>query len=368
MKWSIGALVAGFLLIGSSPVAAQDDMVDPGVDMVDPADEITADMALEDELDDVLADEPGEEGKAWNVSGLIRTGIGQGTFAQTSNDTEWEGEIESGAGAFNRVNMLFALTPSYSLGDFSFSGTIAVVQWLTAGGGMNAPYETRLQDTSLSAGWSGHTFESSKIRVAPSVTLTLPTSTLSRTQTLIADTSASVGISRNFFERLTLSYGLAGGKSFHQYTTPVVNIERIGMENALYRPGGAEDIEPGRIAIGGYNSEYMVGNSLSAGMRLWGDFSASASYGLYTYWTYRTPDADEFTNERSCTGRCTAQITSNVLALSYKVNDWMGLQGRLMTQQPPKTADNKSFRFPFWNFTGAAANYSYLQFAVSGTY
>jgi hypothetical protein len=266
--------------------------------------------------------------------------------------------------------MVFGLAPSYTLGDFSFGASISFAQWLTSGGEWfsNGPYETRLRDIGLSAGWKGHTFESTKILVTPSLGLRLPTSALSRTQTLLVDTSASVGVSRNFFSRLTLSYALSGAKSFHQYTSPVINVDRIGADNAIFRAGGAEDIEPGRFAIDGYNSEYMVGNALSASMQLWGSFSASASYGIYTYWTYFANNDDEFASELSCTGRCTSQITSNALALNYGVNDWLSVQTSLNTVQPPKTADNKSFRFPFWNFSGAAANYSSIQLGLSGSY
>jgi hypothetical protein len=362
IRWSAAA-AAALLFVGVAPAVAQDDAAGE-------AEDVNAELTLEEEIDTVLAEEAAEEkkDKPWSVSGSIRTSVGQGTFVRPSNDTEFAGEIHDGRGAYNRVNLVFGIAPSYTVGDFSFSGSIALLQWLTAGGGINGPYETRLQDLSFGAGWKGHTFESTGIRLTPSVSLTFPTSAVSRTTTMIVDTGASVGLSRNFFGRLTLSYGLSGSKTFHQYTSPVVNIERIGVENAIYRIGGAEDVEPGRIAIEGYNSEYMVGNALSASMRLWGDFSASASYGIYTYWTYYANNDDEFASEYSCTGRCTSQITSNALALSYRLNDWVGLRASLNTAQPPKTADNKSFRFPFWNFGGAAANYSSIQFAVSGSY
>src|SRR5690554_6691072 len=133
MNWSAGAIAAALLFIGSSSVFAQEPEVEPVVDVEEPVVEPVAEPALapsetiasetdlEDELDAVLGEQAGA-GKAWSISGTIRTSIGQGTFVSPSNDTAYGDEIESGAGAFNRVNLVMGLAPSYTVGDFTFGG------------------------------------------------------------------------------------------------------------------------------------------------------------------------------------------------------------------------------------------------------
>lgn len=327
--------------------------------------------------DDDLVEGQDEDDRPWGVSASLRSMVGQGTFASVSNDSEWAGQVDDGSNAFDRWNLVFGITPSYEVGDFSFSANLSWVQWLTPGGGnatssasggANEPYQFRFQDISVDAGWRSFTWDALGITASPSMSLRLPTSKVAQMETLLADVGLGVGLQRTFFDKLTLVGELSGSKAFHEFTSPVVEIDTVGQDNVIYRPGGAEDIEPGRIAVDGRNIEYTVGGTVGASFSLPADLSATINYGLFNYWTYDVENDDEFMSEYATPGRGWSQVSLGTFGLSYQVNDWIGTSLMATTIQTPKTADNQSFRFPFWNFTGAAANSTGITFAVTGTY
>ncbi|MBA2664703.1 MAG: hypothetical protein H0U74_20620 [Bradymonadaceae bacterium] len=329
-----------------------------------------AEVALDAELDSVLGEDAALASKPWSVSGGLRMVVGQGTFMTASNNTQYADTIAAPNNAYDRVGLVLSLSGAYRVSEFSFGLGIGMTQWLTANSTSiaNEAAEFRLQDISLSAGWNGHTFESTGISISPGLSFSLPTSKTSRASTLLFDSSLSVDISRTFFSKLTLAYSLSGTKFFHQFTSPTISLEEVGFENALYRAG--EQVSPTHIAIDGYNSEFAVGNALSASIPIWSTLSASVSYGLYSYWTYYQNNDDQFAPDAaiSCSGRCMSQVTANSVGLRYGINDWLNVRGSLNTTQPPKTSDNKSFRFPFWNFNGPASNYSSFNLSIGASY
>jgi hypothetical protein len=336
----------------------------------------------QDEIDDLLGpdDEIGEDSdddRAWGVNVALRSVVGQGTFARVSNDTEWAGQVDDGRGAFNRWNLVLSLNPTYEIGDFTLGATLSWVQWLTPGGGnlsssvsggANEPYQFRFQDIGLDADWRTFTIDALGINATPSLSVRLPTNVTSRMETLLFDAGLNLALTRTFFDKLTLMGTLYGAQWFHEYTSPVVDIDVVGHDNVHYRAGGAEDIEPGRIAVSGRNIQYQLSTSLGASLSLPADFSATISYGLHNYWTYDVPNDDEFMSEHAKPGRGWAQTSVGSFGLSYRVNEWMSTSVMATTLQSPKTSDNKSFRFPFWNFSGAASNSSGVTFMVSGSY
>jgi hypothetical protein len=63
-----------------------------------------------------------------------------------------------------------------------------------------------------------------------------------------------------------------------------------------------------------------------------------------------------------------SQAVSTSAKLSYRLNKYLRFSGGIGSFMSPKTTDNKSFRFPFWNTEGAAANRSWVQLGVKATY
>jgi hypothetical protein len=178
-------------------------------------------------------------------------------------------------------------------------------------------------------------------------------------------TAVNATLVRPFFERLTLALSLTGQKYWHGRKTASVSRDETDV---LFRDGGAEDLGPNRVAIGGYNTEYLLSTGGTLQIKILDDLSANIYYGLNNYWTYDTGETDQFSSEFAQGGRGHSQLAIGQLQLSYSVNRYLKIKGGTLSIQPPKTADQNSFRFPFWNFEGAAANYSALQLAVEGRY
>ena len=352
----VAALVAACCLIVPATVVAQpmpEPEVDPGTD--DPDD------VAEDELDD--------DDRDWSVSGSLRMRVGQGTFASIANDSEHADNVHDGSGAFNRVSMGVGINPTYQWGDYEFSGEIGYSQYLSAGGGSVRPYEGRFQDIELSASREGYTVDAIGVTISPSARVTLPASKSSRAATMIAGTGLSLGFSKTFFDQLTLSYGLGGSRNFHQYTAPVGNIDEIGEENALYRVDGTEAIEAGRFIMPGrLNTQWGMSHSLSAMVMFGGKVMAMANYSLSSSWTYAAAYDDEFSSQYQCETRCSGQMAMGMINVSYILNETMSLSFGMANAQSPKTADQRSYNFPFWNFSGAASNSSSISMGVMGRY
>ena len=362
------------LLLVATPAFAEEEGTPAEAPAEAPAEETTesaeeADATAQASADgEEAADEEApaaEEGKDWSVTATLLTSVSQGTFADVSNDTEWAGKIDDGDNAFDRVNLVYDLSGSYSLGDFSLSSGLTWVQWLTDGGGFNGPGEVRFQDIPLSIDWAGHSFESTGISVGSGVSFSFPTSATSQISTLIVGTSAYASVRRTFLETLGVSLTLSGGKDFHEYKGPVVDSEEV---DAIARTGGSEVLGSGLILVDGINTEYFLSTSLGLSFGIWDKLRGSVSYSFSNFWSYDWNNDDDLAASRADAGRGLTQRTDARFGLSYPVLDYFTLALSTRTYQAPKTDDNKSYRFPFWNTTGAARNFSSVRLAVVGSY
>ncbi len=370
MTWNAKPLAAAslaVLLMTPAIASAQDapDVMDDSVDTTE--DEVDTEVGeeAEDEVDD----------RPWAVSGTVSMNAYQGLLASPSNDTEFAGEIDDGSGAYNIAYMLTSVEPSYRWREFDFSADIAYLQYLTAAGGFNESYEGRFQDISLTAEWDGYSHDGTGISVSPSFDLALPTSSRARAMTMLASTSLGVNVTRTFFDDLTLVYGLTGSRVFHEYTSPVMNVEEVGDEGAIYRTGGTEAVEPGRFAVDGINTQWGLVNSLGAMFAITEKLNATVMYQHSAGWSYSITEDDEYASERQCTGRCpgrsangrSAELGAGMLSLSYAASPNLAITSALTTMRAPRTADNKSYNFPFWD-SNMASNASYLTLSFTGSY
>lgn len=323
-------------------------------------------------------DESDEESdKNWEINGKVASRVGQGTFADLENDSGIGGEEKPVGQAYDRVNMIYTLNPTYSWKEFKFGAEFQLVHWLTSGGGIygipaaggaNDASDVYFQDITLSGKWKGHTFESIGLKLAPTLEIGLPTHKYSRNNTKYFDASGSLALTKRFFERLTLQGQLGAAKYFYRYKTPAVSLDRVGDENVLYRPGEAEDLGNGLVSVGGYNLSHSFSFGGAANVKIVDRLSASISYFFINFYSYPGPERDEFTAEAAQPGTNLSQVISTGVSLSYKANDWLSMNLGTGSYMSPKTADNKSFRFPFWNTQGAAANTSWLELGVSAKY
>ena len=75
-----------------------------------------------------------------------------------------------------------------------------------------------------------------------------------------------------------------------------------------------------------------------------------------------------FTNANADVGRGHFQLTSGAIRLSYVASQYFMATISLSSQQPWKTADNKSYRFPFFDFESTANNFTFIGTSISGFY
>lgn len=362
---NVSKLIAAAMLVPALASAQDQPTAQPPGQIDIPGADAPGQAVIEQDTE-IAEDEIEDASKDWGVAVSLGTSVGQGTFVTVTNDTEFADEVNPGDNAYDRWNVSLSAVPSYQItDDFSVNATVAVVQWLTSGGGLNEPGEFRFQDIGLGLGWSGYSFEGTGLSVNAGLSLALPTSTLSQASSLYVSTGLSGGASWTIFDKLTLGYSLGLGKDFHEFTSPVVEDEVAGADNVIWRAGGSERLGAGLTAIDGVNTEYSLSNSFTAGVQIIDDLSFSMSYTLITFWAYDVFEQDEFTAPVADPGRGVGQLVRSSFGLSYAAPYDIGVSLTANTAVQPKTDDNRTFNFPFWNMDGAAANASSIRLGVS---
>lgn len=74
---------------------------------------------------------------------------------------------------------------------------------------------------------------------------------------------------------------------------------------------------------------------------------------------FEGPD-DEFRAEGARAGVNATTFTGGTISANYQLTPWLVMGLGTQSFQPIQTADGKGVRFPFWNFTGSANNFSSL--------
>jgi hypothetical protein len=249
-------------------------------------------------------------------------------------------------------------------------------KYLSDNGGQNFQNEGRLQDMSLGLGY-GPIFQDEEytgITLSGGIDFTIPVSDFSQAEGLYTSVSPSLSLSKSF-GGLNLSYSLGFSKNFHEYTSATYPLDESQI---IARSGGAENVKPGQVAIDGVLSEYSISNSFNLSYRFLEDFNARLGLTYGDSWTYDNgtiTEADEFTNQYAVTGRGHAQSVGGSFGVGYNVPgvDSLGLQNLSLslgsaTGGAPLTADNKSLRFPFWDFESPQARYTSFSFGMAASF
>lgn len=243
--------------------------------------------------------------------------------------------------------------------------------------GIVRPGEVRFND--MSAGLSlARFYEIPVIGVGISAGLgaTIPTSRVSRVQNLYTTLSPSVSLGRSFGP-FSLNYGFGFSKNFNQFRVVAQSNEGQFERAVNIRDGGAERAGANFVEQSGYLGEWSTSHSLSAGLAL-KNVSLSLGWSFADVWTYRTdlnaPSSLDGVTIRDPGGdsrRGHSQFMTGSIGMSYALPVWenrIGLSARLATSQPPKTADNRRVRFPFWDTQSANLSYTSLGFTLSVRY
>jgi hypothetical protein len=368
-------IVAMAFLALSLPVVAQaQDLNDP----TDPASQGIQEKAKKDKIKQTIT-----------ITGVISSQVGQGTFVNI-DDSQTTGISNNPTGtdtsnAFDFASMGYSLVPSYGIGQIIFATRIAMSQFIAGGRfDTNEPGQIRFADLPLNMAWTGTTLPGG-VRFNVQGGLQFPTSQLSQTATLITGTSVTLGFSRTFLNSITLIGTFSGTKDFHRSKSPAVDPDEVGFENVLFREG--EELSRGAlspssnplIVINGVNTEFIATPALTLAWRVGGLVTIAATYGVATFWSYNRDNDDEFTptitdsfgEGVADTGRGIGQLQFGSVRAAFRLPVDIPHLNRIQwaigisTLQPPKTDDNRSFNFPFWNFNGAASNRSTVGFSAA---
>lgn len=220
-------------------------------------------------------------------------------------------------------------------------------KYLTTAGGTNFEREARINDLSVSLTYGPiYTIPVLDVSISASLGAVVPLSRMSRTSTLRTRLSPRLSFGRSF-GNLSLSYGFGGSKSFHEFTSPVVDATDV---DAIRRDGGAEDISANEVALAGVNSEWSISHSIGLSYQWVDNFSTSLSWGYGKSWGYDVTDCDELSSEFArCDGRIPRDSMTGSISANYLLRDHYSFTLAAMTAQRPKTADNRRFNFPFWD-------------------
>lgn len=244
--------------------------------------------------------------------------------------------------------------------------------------GLVEPGEIRFSDMGLSLSAPGfYEIPRVGISIGSSIGFTIPTSQLSRAQNLYTTISPSVSLSRGFGP-FSLSYSFGFSKNFNRYRVIVQENTRGFEREVLIREGGAENFGQNLVEPSGYLGEWSTSHSLSAGLSL-KNVRLSLGWSFADAWTYRTdldaPDSlgniDVLDPNPENERRGHSQFMSGSLGISYTLPVWedrISLSGTMATSGPPKTADNRRVRFPFYDTQSANLAYTSLRFGLSIRY
>lgn len=210
------------------------------------------------------------------------------------------------------------------------------------------------------------------INVTPSLSLVVPITPESWQATMITVLGAGVGLNR-VFGPFIVQGSISGSRSF--FASP-----QNGTRRSDYVDAAGNSVYIGRTgesyaSVIGNNATWGLGGGLSVTFLANDELSFYASYSLRVGWRNAvTNDPNDPYNPQGMNsngepvadvgmGRADTVITS--VGANYQLSDHWALTAYIFTAMPPRTADGKNFRFPFWAFEGAANNYSYVGLSLS---
>jgi len=197
--------------------------------------------------------------------------------------------------------------------------------------------------------------------------LFFPTSKFSQLQTKILGVRAGVSTQYKPLKWLTIGHTFYATKNFNQYNTYV--LDQADFSSPIpARAGGAESVDTGLVALGISPSEWSVFNVLSVGTKFLDDFSAGMSWTMLNAFSYFDYPKDDLSSPNAIGGRGRSDVMYGNIEFGYKVTKNISLALGTTVTQSPKTSDNKSFRFPFWDTTNGAGNYQTFYFDVGGSF
>ena len=356
-RWVVALLLA--LCMPASAWAQDDDAAGGESAEATPAGEKSDEGDEEAEQDAALAQSLGmvvETDRAWQVNASTSMSVGIGAFVADENARR------------TRVRWGFNFGGNYQIPVIDVNASVGTgfSQWLSRGGGFNEPQEFRWSDTSISFFRPIYTIPVLEVMMMGTLNFTIPTSRASLNSGLITTINPSLVLIRSFGP-VTFIYALDYSHNFHTHTSVTYDPSEVDI---LSRSNGAESIAGDAVAAGGILNEIALYNVFGTNFRF-SDFVFALRFGFGDFWTYDNgtiSESDQFTSDYADVGRGHSQITFGTVRLSYMPIRNFTTTLSLSSQQPWKTADNKSFRFPFFDFESTANNFTTVALSFSGLY
>lgn len=313
---------------------------------------------------DVLADEaePNPMG-GFGATIIYENAVGRGTFTT--------------GGEFNDRSlwtMLLSVRPKWTFHDeenlkFTLGARLDVDKNIVENAdSLNTrKHETNVYDVRLSLAWGGYEIKPAKLTVSSVFEIFTPTSKLSQLQNKILGTRLYVTTSYKPLSWLSATWQVYATKNFNKYTNNVLDSDDFDIA-PLTRAGGAEAVAEGLAAIGSGNPEWGLTNRGILEFSFLEKFSFTIDF-LYTQsWTYNDIEIDALSSPNAVAGRGYTDLATGTLEVAYDVTDYLNVALGTTTEQTPKTADNKEFRFPFWDTSNGADNRQIFYLDLTGKF
>ncbi len=238
-------------------------------------------------------------------------------------------------------------------------------------------YDTVVGDTLLTVSWTPMRTEGARkpeawllpggIKLAASLAAALPTSRASRFQTRVLALTPGIALIKPdlFGGRLSVLYAFGFTKNFNRLTTTAVDAVSFP---GLARPDGPELVSgQSEIATGTLNTSFAIRNTVAVTWLPTPRIAVGLTYVLYNNFKYNDFSADIYTALNAKPDRGRSDLQWGLVSVGYTPDPdrkWT-LSALAMTASPPWSADNRTLRFPFFDFRSSADNYTSLSLSVN---
>ncbi len=294
------------------------------------------------------------------------------------------GSLVMGAGNRPSFDVSFGYTLMYALGkglNLTASQLFNKNLVTNADSGATRPYDTTFGDVLVTLGWSPRLPDAKGtwkpitlpggLRMNTSLTVTIPTSRasdyLGRYTTLTPALSVSKG--GLWGDKLSLIVGVAMINNFNKYTTAILPNT---PEFAGYaRLNGQEVLQGGQeISTGQPLTSFAMRSLAVASLQLTKRVNFSLTYLLFKGFRYYDAPKDDNSSIYAKAGRGRNDSQWGIASLGYNLDEegHTELSFSTFTASAPFSADNKTYRFPFWDFRSTADNNSSVGATLSHSF
>lgn len=198
------------------------------------------------------------------------------------------------------------------------------------------------------------------IFVTPSLSATLPLSWASQRSGTITNLAFNLPLNR-VFGKLWVQYAFNMGRGLH--TTPMLQVNNTTLRDEQGNLLLACRQDQALCATGMTNMEWTISNRIGGAYQATDNFSFGALLGVTNGFRYTlVPEVDEFTpkavdsngNPVAAVGPGRVDFISSSIFMTYFLNQIFSLNVSMNTFGTPFTRDNKTLRFPFYDFFSGA--------------